>query len=88
MLSTGCSVLQAKSFLGSGAFSSLSLGLQSDFLTGFLFFHITTVIKTPINSSSSSPATTGMRTAYSLGKKYWWMLWSLSMKGSTMIQRV
>lgn len=64
------------------------LGLQSDFLAGFLLFHITTITKTPINSSSSSPATTGMITAYSLGKKYWWIPWSLSMKGSMMIQRV
>lgn len=88
LLSAAGWLLPAWVLQGGGLLSISQLGLQSDFLAGFLLFHITTIIKTPINSSSSSPATTGMITAYSLGKKYWWMLWSLSMKGSTMIHSV
>lgn len=45
-----CPVLQAKSFPGydaAGWVPSPQLGLHSDFFTGFLLFHITTIMKTP-----------------------------------------
>ena len=48
-----CPVLQAKPFAGCDAAGRAPsphvslLGLQSDFLAGFLLFHITTMIKTP-----------------------------------------
>lgn len=58
------------------------------FFVDFRLFHVMTAIKIPTKKSSNSPATTGMITEYSRGKKYLWIKWSLSMKGRMIIQTV
>lgn len=49
----------------------------------FLDLRITNPINMHKKQRSTTPANTGINMAYSWGRKYWWMKWSLSTNGWT-----